>query len=103
MLEKLKTALAATGIPFAHVAWTKPPAGDYMTFQEDGSNNVYADNVCYCQYFEGTIDIYTKNDDGTILERLQNALTDNDIQWDFSDSDYDDETGLIHYQYDFEV
>ena len=40
MLDKLKTALDATGLPFTAAAWREAPSGNHGVYTPEGSNDL---------------------------------------------------------------
>jgi len=104
MLEKIKTALDGTGIPFAHFAWSKAPNGTYGVYAEDSAGgSIWGDGKMQEQAIEGTIDVFTRDDTGTPLETVQEALNTGDISWYLNSIQYEEDTGYIHYEWVFQV
>ena len=105
MLDKLKAALEATGIPFAHFAWdrSKRPTGDFGVWAEDSARHLYANGKVQDQTTQGTIDLFTRSDDGAGKEAIQTALKSLDVAWYLNSVQYEEDTRYIHYEWVFEV
>ena len=103
MLDKLESALNATGIPFARFGWKNAPETENGVWGEDSAGHFYADNKMDAQTTEGTIDLFTKNADGSGKEKVQKALDSIECSWHLSSVQFEDDTGLLHYEWIFEV
>lgn len=102
-LSALKTALDATGIPFAHHAWSHAPDGTYGVYAEDDSIHEFADGKMVNQALQGTVDLFTRDDSDTPRTTVQTALASLDIPWYLNSVQYEQDTGYIHYEWVFEV
>ena len=52
---------------------------------------------------QGTIDLYTKTEFDPLVDQIHEAMAENKIPASISSVQYEDETQLIHYTWDFEV
>lgn len=103
MLEDLFEALEQSGLSIAHYAWSKAPEGDYGTIQEDSGNDLVCDEKhvergtdCYLSYF-------TRDDSGTPRTTIEGILNGLQIPWYLNTVQYENDTGLIHYEWGFSV
>lgn len=103
MLDALKTALDATGLPFAHFGWSKAPSGDYGVYAEDGANDLLADNAHAESVAEGTVDYFTRDDKLTAQPAIEAALTAAGCAWYLSSIQMEDDTGYIHLEWIFQA
>lgn len=102
-MDELKTALAATGLRFAHFGWSKAPSGDYGVYAEDGANDLIA-NGKHCEsVLQGTVDYFTRDDSGTPKTTIEAALDGAGIAWYLNGVQLEEDTGYIHYEWVFEV
>lgn len=98
-MTRIKAALDTTGLQFAHYAWVEHPA-EFGVYAEDAGRDFEADDLHAERGTSGTIDYFTRNDDGSIRETIEDALQGvcgfrlNSIQ-------YENDTGYIHYEWEF--
>ena len=102
MLDTLKAALAATGLPFEHFGWSKAPAGDYGVWAEDGANDLHADNAHAEKLAEGTVDWFTRDDAMPAQPIIEAALTAAGCAWYLNSIQMEDNTGYIHLEWVFQ-
>lgn len=99
-IERIRTALAATGLQFAHYGWSPAPAAEYGVYAEDGAQDFLADGLHGEAGITGTIDYFTRDDSGAVQTTIQNAL-EGVCAWQLLSIQYEDDTGLIHYEWEF--
>lgn len=77
----------------------------YVVWAEDGeSGSFMVDNHKAEQQISGSIDLYTDREFDTWADRIQTALdTLENVTWNLDSVQYEDETGLIHYEWAFTV
>ena len=103
MLERLKSALEAlTDRCYHYVAApnTTPP---YITWMEDGDNDLMAGNVHAEQCYTGSAHLFTKTEGDSLFEQIPAALEGIGASWYLNAVQYEDDTGLIHYEWYWEV
>ncbi|MCR1842758.1 hypothetical protein [Murimonas intestini] len=85
--------------------YTKTGEADrYIIWAEDGEgDSIHADDRKVEQVITGTVDYYTPDDFDPVFDRIQKALTEYGIPYRFNSSQYEDETGLIHHEWVWEV
>ena len=103
MLDELREALKATGIPFAHYAWATRPDGDYGVWGEDSSKSLWADGRMSERIAQGTVDLFADDDEGFSKELVERALDSIGCSWYLNSIQYEDDTRLLHYEWVFEV
>lgn len=102
-LEGLKAVLLTVSENFGHYE-ALDKSQPYGVWAEDGeAGDLAVDNYKAGQTIEGTIDWYTKDEDDPVLLAIPNALNAARIGWALNSSQYEDETGYIHYEYLFRV
>lgn len=103
MLNKLKTALDTTGIPFAEAGWQNVPKGDYGVYTLDGSpGSIRADNRANAMALEGTIDLFTKTGGQEKLLLVTNAINTIDgLSWYLNSIQYEQDTRMMHTEWVF--
>ena len=102
MLERLQAALAALGDAHHYVAApnSTPP---YMVWAEDGDNDLLAGNVHAERCITGTVDLYTRTDNDPLFTAIPAALEGIGASYYLNSVQYEEETGLVHYSWDWEV
>ena len=76
-----------------------------IVWQEDAEEgSFHVGNHLAEQQLHGTIDYFTKTEFDETIDNIQAALESNhSIGWRLSSIQYEDDTGLIHYEWDFWV
>ena len=102
MLERLQAALAALGRCYHYVAEPNavPP---YIVWAEDGDNDLTADNVHGERCYTGTVDLYSKADPEPLFEAVPAALEGIGASWYLNSVQYEEGTGLTHWEWGWEV
>lgn len=102
MLEPLRAALASlTDNVYRYVAMpnSSPP---YIVWAEDGDNDLQADNVHVERVFTGTVDLYTNIEDDPLMESIPTALEALPAAYYLNSVQYEESTGLVHYEWAWE-
>jgi hypothetical protein len=97
-LDVIKAALLTIGVPVSHYRAAKKP-DHYIVWAEDGEAAAsWADNRMQRQGIEGTVDYFTKAEDDSNAEAIQNALN-GVCTWRLSSIQHEEDTGYIHYEW----
>ena len=102
-LKRIRDTL--TGIEGAKVShYRRPPnLNGYIVWFEQNDDNEYAEKV-HDQIVKGKIEYRTSIEYDQMIDSIQEALNENPkIGWRLYDVNYDDDTGLILYEWDFNV
>lgn len=76
----------------------------YVTWAEDGEDNSFnADNKKQEQQLHGTVDLFTKEEFDSLADDIQEILNGENVGWRLATVQYEDETNLIHYQWEWWV
>lgn len=103
MFNELVAALKATDIPFAEFAWDQRPDTAYGVISIDGEGaalgaNLHKEN----QAPQGTVDLFTRDNDRADMQAVQNVLNAFDgCAWYLNSVQYENETRLIHWEWVF--
>ena len=103
-LTKLKQLHDAMPAPMYHYGAHKP-ATPYGVWAEDGDVSPSADNVNSTQILSGTTDYYTKTENDANVDAIE-AVFDGAAAWiaaRLSSIQYEDDTGLLHYEWTWEA
>lgn len=104
-LTKIKNALTGIeGLKVYHY-WRPRLQAPFCIWAEDGEgNSLHTSNHKSEQVITGTIDYYTLVEFDENVENIQNALNETeDVGWQLNSVQYEEETNLIHYEWEFEV
>ena len=80
----------------------------YIVWSEEGeTNSITLDNVKTSQTIGGTIDYYTRTEYDPTAEEIQTALVslqqEMPFEWSLGSVQYETETKLIHWQWEFRI
>lgn len=100
-LEKLADALDKSGLQFAHHAWSHAPEGDYGTWAEDSGYDLMVDDRHLERGTVGYINYFTRDDSPTPRNTIEGILNDLVIPWNLNTVQYENDTGYIHYEWEF--
>ena len=77
-------------------------APPYAVWMEDGEDDsLYTDDTKSEQAISGALDFYTKTEFDPCVDGFQNVLNANMERWTLASVQYEDETGLIHYSWEW--
>lgn len=103
-LEKVVNALLTVSTSDVYHYRAPADSNRYVVWAEDSEYaELLTDNYKPGQTIEGTIDLYTKNEDDTYINDIPKALNKARIWWGLNSVQYEDETRFIHYEWLFRV
>ncbi len=77
---------------------------EYIVWQEDGEgNSLQVDNAKNEQAVQFTVDLFTKTEYSTLIDDIQNTLSDSTISFSLVSVVFETETKYIHYQWQAEI
>jgi hypothetical protein len=102
-LEQLRDALLTIdGLPVFHYFKPSEVKDRYCIWAEDTeATSLQADNIKSIQQLQGTIDLYSKQEFDPAVDAIQEALNASQIGFYQNSIQYEDETGLIHWEWVF--
>ena len=103
MLERLQAALAALTDRVYHYVAAPNSMTPYIVWAEDGDNDLLAGNVHAERYYTGTVDLYTRTDSDPLFTAIPEALEGLGASYYLNSVQYEEETGLVHYEWVWEV
>jgi hypothetical protein len=68
------TAIKAAGYQVAHDSFSSPQALPFVCWTDEGSNSLYADNICYLTKSVYNVELYTKYKSKADEKKIQDAL-----------------------------
>ena len=85
--------------------WRTREEAPYCVWQEESEgDSLHTGNHKTEQVITGTIDYFTKTEYDPIVDSIQDALnTVENLGWKLDSVSYEDDTGLIHYSWDWEI
>lgn len=101
MITDAIETLVQNGYKFAHFAWSHAPEGDYGTWEEVLGNEFKANGIVSEQVMSGVVDYFTRDDSGAPKAAIEQAMTNAGIVWHLSAVLYENDTGYIHYSWDY--
>lgn len=102
VLQRVGDALAAAVTPCYHY-WRPKMDPPYLVWTEDGDRVLRADAAAAEQGFTGRADYYTRTEFDRNIDAIQGALDGLGAWRKLILVDYEEETGLIHYSWDWEL
>lgn len=102
-LDVIQSALTALTDAVYHYHAPPNSAAPYIVWAEDNANDFEADNIHTESADQGTVDLYTKQEDDPLMESIPAALNGTGCAWYKNSTQYEDDTSLIHVEWVFEV
>lgn len=99
--ERIKAAHLAVTDAVSHYARLK--SDRYFVWQEDGDNQLRAENVVVERAITGTTDLYTKTEFDPWADALGKAFDAHGISWVLNSVQYEEDTGFVHQEWVWEV
>lgn len=75
----------------------------YFVWQEDGANDLEANNAHAERAVTGATDLFTKQEFDPWADALGEAFNHHGIAWRLVSADFEENTGFWHYSWDWEV
>lgn len=84
--------------------WRAKADPPYLIWAEDGeATSFHGDNHKQEQQIHGTADYFTKTEFDQTIDGIQDALNGVMAGWRLNSVQYEDDTGLIHYEWEWWV
>lgn len=103
----LITALRETGLPLAEWAYEgqeTPPTSDYLVVSLEGQGAAFWANLHQSERaLEGTVDLFAYTDGRNNAAAVEEKLNGVDCSWYLNSVQYESDTGLIHYEWVFQM
>lgn len=104
ILGNLKAALLTVTEQCYHYRRPASPQSEYIVWAEDSeADSLPANDQKAEQQLHGTIDYYTLTEFDQNIDGIQEALNAAGIGFRINSVQYEDETNLIHYEWEFWV
>ena len=109
-LPSLQSKLYQIGAKFATLVtncfhyWHPVTEAPCLIWSESGEENSFnADNHKVEQNIVGTCDYYTQTEFDTTIDSIQEALDEMGFTWTLNSVQYEDDTHMIHYEWNWGV
>lgn len=79
---------------------TEPP---YIVWTEDGGNDLKANNRHAEKITTGTLDLFVRYETDPLIQRIPAFLNNFPVAYSLVSVSYEEETGFLHYSWDWEV
>ena len=102
ILRDVKAALLTVTDAVYHYRRPPRPKKNYIVWMEDSEAESFdSGNRKTEQQIHGTIDYYTQEEFDSAVDQIQEALNAAGIGFRINSVQYEDETNLIHYEWEF--
>ena len=102
-LEKLCAALLSVSDNVYPFSAPKAAGVPYILYAVEAESARWTDDRPDMQVMPGTIDLYCKSDKCPLIRDIPRVLADADVSFYLNSVQHEDETGLLHYEWVFEV
>lgn len=99
--EKIVAAHTAVTDQVSHLE--RMQSARYFVWQEDGHNDLSADGIHAERAVTGYTDLFTKVEFDPWADALEESMSAYGIAWSLRDVQYEEETGITHYTWDWQV
>ena len=103
LLQPLETALSELTDKCYHYFAAPNTVPAYIVWAEDSGSGLMADDGHAERSISGTVDLYTKTENDPLRDAIEEALEEIGVAWYFNSFQYETETGLLHFEWVFEV
>lgn len=104
VLHNIRTALVEVTPKCYHYHRPEGITDSYIVWQEDSEESSFeANNHKEEQQIHGTVDYFTLTEFDQNIDAIQETLNSIMVGWRLNAVDYEDETNLIHYEWEFWV
>lgn len=102
-LQAIGRAFAAV-CPATHYRRPDRSKAPFMIWAETGEQTaLQGGNIKRAQAISGTADYFTLTEFDPAVDQIQTAMNGQGMAWELNSVQYEEETGLIHYSWDWKV
>lgn len=98
-MNRIKEALAPTGLAFRPYAWDTKPSGDWGVYGLDSGYSFDADNHSPEEALTATVDYFTHSDGEDARRIIRNALDAAGLQNRLNSVQYESDTHWLHLEW----
>lgn len=103
LLDKIRIPLTQIHDKVYHYHATGRTAPPYICWAEDGTKDFLADGKHGEKGWTGTTDLFTKTENDPLIPLIEKGMERPGVAWYLNSVQYETETGLIHYEWIWEV
>lgn len=100
-LVQLLTAITQNTYHYSAPPNTHPPYIVWQEFSQSDTMDADGEQVEYA--ISGTIDVYSTDEKEPIIKEIRKSLDGTDIAFYLKSVQYEQDTGLIHTEYEFDI
>ena len=102
-LDIIKNALLSVSPNVYHYTAGETPNPPFVVWTEDSQNIFHSNNGHGETADQGTVDLYTRHENDPLRQAIPAALAAIGCSWYKNSTQYEQDTGLIHDEWVFEV
>ena len=103
-MKRISDALGSVSDKVFHFEAEPGTSAPYIVWAEEiQGDTVWADDRQERASLQGSIDLYTKDAHEPLKGKVERALNTGEISWYLNSVQYEEETGLLHYEWVWEV
>ena len=102
-LSNLKNALLTVTDKVYHYTAPKNCDVPYIVWAEDSRYDLVADNVHVEAGIEGTIDLFTRQENDERMPGIEAVLNSLPIGWYLNSTQFEEQTELVHFEWVFRI
>ena len=102
-LQAIATALADLCPRVYHYLAADKTKPNYIVWAEDGANDLAAGNIHAEGAWQGTVDLFTQIEFDQLIDDIPAKLEEIGASWSLNSVQAEADTGLIHYEWLFEL
>lgn len=103
MLTTFIKALVALNEKTFHFLAAPNTEAPYIVWAEDGANDLAANNEHAEKVLTGTVDLFTRQEADPLISSIPSTMGRIPVAYSLSVVQYEEETGLLHYTWDWEL
>lgn len=93
--------LTISGAKVWHFTAPAKHGDEYIVWQEESADDLVADGKHTERCLVGSIDLFTKTEYSARIDEIERALEQSRISYRLVSTQYEDETGFIHYEWEW--
>lgn len=103
-MEEILRILLSLGTPVYHLEAERNAKPPYLVYQEISQGEILSADNSQDEYaVTGTVDIFSKNGKEPLVRQLREAFDENEISFWVKSVQYEEDTGLIHTEFEFDA
>ena len=100
--QEISDILSPSDIPFSFHHWESPPDPPYGVYYDEGTSNLFADDLVYVSIRDLTLELYLSQRDEVLESRFETLLDEAELPWEKTIT-YVESLRLYQISYETEV